>query len=100
MALLTTKRRMEIERPSLTRSVDAAFGFVKGPARVSGEFVQDLFLALGVITEIVGASPDIRRSIAEGIAAVAGRAFVPTREVCDRLLDLRSAAAQSGVADF
>jgi hypothetical protein len=103
MALLASKRRNETESPSFTpsftRSVDAALGFVEESRRVPGEFVQDLFLALGVIAETLDTSTEIRGSIAEGLTSVADRAHVPTREIFDRLLDLRSSAAQVEATD-
>ena len=51
MALRTTKARNDVERPSLTNSVDASFAFFVGSRRLSGELVQDVLLALGVIAE-------------------------------------------------
>jgi hypothetical protein len=96
---LRTRRRNEIERPSFTRSVDAAIGFVEGSRRVSGALGQDVFLALGCIAEATGAGDAVRRSIATGVAAIGDRRNVATREILDRLLDVRSAAARSVVPD-
>ena len=93
MALRTTKARNDVERPSLTNSVDASFAFFVGSRRASGELVQDVLLALGVIAEALDASSAVRRSIATGIASIAGRPQVPASEVVDRLLDVRAAAA-------
>jgi hypothetical protein len=91
MALLAAKRRMECERPSLTRSVDAAFGFFEGSRRAPSALVQDVFLALGVIAEALDASPAVRRSIAATLVAIPDDARVPTSNVVDRLLDVRCA---------
>ena len=95
MALLAPKRRTEVERPSFTRSVDAALGFIEGSGRLSGEFAQDLLLGLGLIAEMLDMGADIRGSIATGLASVVERTYVPKRELFDRLLDLRSAAAHA-----
>ena len=61
MGLLTAKRRPDIGSQSLTQIVDATFAFVDGSRRLSGDFVQDLFLVLGVIAETLDASTDVRR---------------------------------------
>ncbi len=95
MGLLTAKRRPDIENQSLTQTVDATLAFVDGSRRLSGDFVQDLFLALGVIAESVDASTDVRRSIADGIASVADLAAVSARDVFDRLLDIRNLVASA-----
>jgi hypothetical protein len=79
--------------------VDAAFGFVEGSRRVPGALAEDLFLALGCIAEETEACDAVRRSIALGVAAIGDRRNVPAREILDRLLDVRSAAARSGVPD-
>jgi hypothetical protein len=92
MALLTAKRRMTIERPTLTRSVDAALGCFDGSRRTSSEDAQDVLLALGVIAEDHGASPAIRQLIADALGDVASHSEqVSTRLVVDHLLDLRHA---------
>ena len=95
MALLTAKRPPDIEHQSLTQTVDATFAFVDGTLLLSGDFVQDLFLALGVIAESLDAATDVRRSIADGIASVGDRPAVSTRDVFDRLLDIRNLAASA-----
>ena len=95
MGLLTAKRRPDIENQSLTQTVDATLAFVDGSRRLSGDFVQDLFLALGVIAESLDASTDVRRSIADGIASVADRPAVSNPDVFDRLLDIRNLAASA-----
>ncbi len=91
MALLAARRRIESERPSLTKSVDAAFGFFEGSRRASSARAQDVFLALGVIAESLDAPTPVRRSIATSLVAIPDDVELPTRDVIDRLLDVRCA---------
>jgi hypothetical protein len=83
---------MDVERPPLTESVDAALDCFRGPRRTSSEEAQDVLLALGVIAEDRGASPEVRGAIARAIADVVSHpGQLPTRTVVDHLLDLRHA---------
>ena len=49
MALLATKRRVQMDRPALTTSIDATLACFDGSRSVSTEFAQDILLALGVL---------------------------------------------------
>ena len=83
----------DVERPSLTNSVDASFAFFVGSRRASGELVQDVLLALGVIAETLDASQRGSELDRNGNRVDCRAAQVPASEVVDRLLDVRAAAA-------
>jgi hypothetical protein len=90
MARLSLKRKVDVDHPSLTKSVDAALGCFDGSRRASSEFLQDVLLTLGLIAESVDAPSDVRRAIAADLVSCAERANVPAHEVFDWLLDLRA----------
>jgi hypothetical protein len=82
----------------MTRSIDAAFAFVDGFETVPAEFLEHLFLTLGVVAENRDASEEVRGCVASSLVTFAGRPNVPVQEVRDRLLDLRAEATGSRVA--
>lgn len=91
VSLLTKRREIRDDGAALTVSVDAAIGFVTGSRRVSGEFAQDVLLALGSMAEATNRSEKVCRQITKALGSVTYREFVPAREILDQLLDIRSA---------
>jgi hypothetical protein len=92
MTRLFVKRHETVDRPSLTRAVDAALGCFDRSNRASSDFVQDVLLTLALIAESVDASSDVRHAIADDLVSCVDRANMPVAEVFDRLLDLRMLA--------
>lgn len=96
MALLTARRQaaIELEPVSLTRSVDAALGFVCGSAYLAADFVEDMLLALGLQAEAQCAPRETVGILAAALAALPQAGRVPAAWVVDALLDVRSAAGR------